>query len=251
MTSENYLIREVGTHNTQIVHRIRLRPYMPQGRVKDLESIDPNKFVADPRYAEIYKKPFLFDSAREQMMHEHEDDQLTLPDVEITNGEKSPKTRKVNYTNTPGVEYKMLPRSPIPPAIKKTLNEIRAEAQVSTPTIVLNRTPQRVPNNKRGLTVPHPAVPISYPRETPKNIPEPQTPPRNMLQTSEPPERERAVRREARRIREIVRQPFPQPTEPKTQQNHVRFADTAQPKKPISEKSRQHDRQIPKPQQKP
>ena len=36
LTNSNYIIRKVGTNYTQSVHRIRLRPVTPQGRIDDL-----------------------------------------------------------------------------------------------------------------------------------------------------------------------------------------------------------------------
>ena len=40
MSNENYLVREIGTNHTQIVHRIRLRSYTPTHKIVDLPNID-------------------------------------------------------------------------------------------------------------------------------------------------------------------------------------------------------------------
>ena len=47
LTNFNYLIRKVGTPFTQCVHRIRLRPIVPQTRIDDIDTLT-TKFVADP-----------------------------------------------------------------------------------------------------------------------------------------------------------------------------------------------------------
>ena len=72
-TNENYLIRRVGTNHTQLVHRIRLRPYEPQLQVKDLPEIDRAKFVQDPTFPECYLEPAVFDEAWESIRRNPDD----------------------------------------------------------------------------------------------------------------------------------------------------------------------------------
>ena len=40
LTRRNYLIGKVNTNNTQIVHRVRLKPIKPQYKIQDLRYID-------------------------------------------------------------------------------------------------------------------------------------------------------------------------------------------------------------------
>ena len=61
LTDSNYLIRKVGTHFTQCIHRIRLRPYKPQEHPVDLDNINPDKFVPDPVLGKYRQEPELFD----------------------------------------------------------------------------------------------------------------------------------------------------------------------------------------------
>ena len=60
LTNSNYLIRKVGTPFTQCVHRIRLRPIVPQTRIDDIDTLT-TKFVADPSLSKFRQEPELFD----------------------------------------------------------------------------------------------------------------------------------------------------------------------------------------------
>ena len=96
-TNENYLIREVGTHHTQLVHRIRLRPYQPQATVEDLRQIDKTKFKSDPKFPDQYREPAVFDDARERLRRHPEDpleDAETAPEPEV----EQRVTRSRKYT---------------------------------------------------------------------------------------------------------------------------------------------------------
>ena len=47
LTDSNYIIRKVGTHFTQCVHRIRLKPFKPQDAIEDINPIQPQDFRPD------------------------------------------------------------------------------------------------------------------------------------------------------------------------------------------------------------
>ena len=61
LTNSNYIFRKVGTNYNQCVHRIRLRPVTPQGRIADLTVINFRKFQRDPPLGHYRGKPRLFD----------------------------------------------------------------------------------------------------------------------------------------------------------------------------------------------
>ena len=63
LTNSNYIIRKVGTNYTQCVHRIRLRPVVPQYQVDDLPQIDPDKFQRDPMLGRFRGEPAIFDES--------------------------------------------------------------------------------------------------------------------------------------------------------------------------------------------
>ena len=56
-TNSNYIIRKVGTNNTQCVHRIRLRPVIPQGRTDNLTVKNFEKFQRDPSLGHYRGEP--------------------------------------------------------------------------------------------------------------------------------------------------------------------------------------------------
>ena len=60
---DNYIIRKVGTNYTQCVHRIRLRPVTPQGRIDDLTVINFENFQRDPSLGHYRGEPTLFDES--------------------------------------------------------------------------------------------------------------------------------------------------------------------------------------------
>ena len=35
LTDSTYIVRQIGTHKTQCVHRVRLPPFVPQGEIED------------------------------------------------------------------------------------------------------------------------------------------------------------------------------------------------------------------------
>ena len=67
LTDSNYIIRKTGTHFTQCVHRIRLRPIKRTDNIDDLATIDPAEFKADPSRRDTKKEPELFDDYLENL----------------------------------------------------------------------------------------------------------------------------------------------------------------------------------------
>ena len=67
LTRSSYLIRKVNTNNTQIVHRVRLKPNKPQFKIQDLRDIDEKLFTADPMIPEALCEPNLFDHTLEEL----------------------------------------------------------------------------------------------------------------------------------------------------------------------------------------
>ena len=63
LTNCNYIIRKVGTNYTQCVHRIRLRPVTPQGRIDKLTVINFDNFQRDPLLGHYRGEPTLFDES--------------------------------------------------------------------------------------------------------------------------------------------------------------------------------------------
>ena len=63
LTNSNYIIRKVGTKYTQFVHRICVRPVVPQYQVDDLPQSDPDKFQRDPMLGRFRGELAIFDES--------------------------------------------------------------------------------------------------------------------------------------------------------------------------------------------
>ena len=63
LTHSNDIIRTVGTNYTLCIHRIRLRPVTPQGRIDDLTVINIRNFQRDPSLCHYRDEPTLFDES--------------------------------------------------------------------------------------------------------------------------------------------------------------------------------------------
>ena len=70
LTNSNYLIRKVGTIYTQCVHRIRLKPIVPQQAPDDLDNLDPTTFMTDPSLGKYRGEPELFDECIPQLLED-------------------------------------------------------------------------------------------------------------------------------------------------------------------------------------
>ena len=158
---DNYLIREVQTHHTQIVHRIRLRPYMPQGTIADLPKVDPEKFIPDPRFTEEDKEPALMDYVREHIFHDPEDAQINAPTEE-----QSPmkaKTRTITYSNMPGVGYQRIKAPQMPSQTKEALKIIRQAVGNQIPLMTPLLTAQKEKKRRQVPKLDLPQLPSSRP----------------------------------------------------------------------------------------
>ena len=54
LSNSNYIIRKTGTHKTQCVHRMRLRPFIPHDKILDIE-MKESSFYPDPDAADDSK----------------------------------------------------------------------------------------------------------------------------------------------------------------------------------------------------
>ena len=78
MTKSNYLIRKIGTPNTQCVRGIRLRPITPNYEVEDI-NITPQDFKPDPSLCEYRSEHEIFDEALEDSLNEDIIEMLEVP----------------------------------------------------------------------------------------------------------------------------------------------------------------------------
>ena len=69
LTNMNYNVRKIGTNYTQCVHRIRLRPIVPQYEVQDLPEIKADKFTEDLILKRLKSEPELFDDCLPELLY--------------------------------------------------------------------------------------------------------------------------------------------------------------------------------------
>ena len=106
LSNENYLIREVGTNHTQIVHRIRLRSYSPRHTIHDLQTIDQKNFVVDPKFPDEYRQPAIFDNARQEILWHPI--MSVNPETDEVAIEPIPRTYGTLFTREPRVKLSRL-----------------------------------------------------------------------------------------------------------------------------------------------
>ena len=70
LTNSNYIVRKVNTNDTQLVHRIGLRPIQPKYEFEDLKEIDSKIFKADP-ITKIISEPQIFDQTLKDLASHH------------------------------------------------------------------------------------------------------------------------------------------------------------------------------------
>ena len=100
LTRSDYLIRRVNTNFTQIVHRVRLKPFKPQYKVKDIEVIDDKKFCEDELVPDMVKEPQRFYSQIEQIVYRPIDNRST-PSVRTAIKTQLPKASKFSLQERP------------------------------------------------------------------------------------------------------------------------------------------------------
>ena len=138
LTNSNYIIRKLGTNYTQCVHRIRLRPVVPQYQVDDLPQIDPDKFQRDPMLGRFRGEPAIFDESIPTLL---------LPPSEETsvanNEEKPPPvTVSLSFPIAPAV----IPMGPAPgPAVPPLPAAAAAPAIPALPAQDEEQQPALVP----------------------------------------------------------------------------------------------------------
>ena len=67
LSNKNYLLRQVGTNKTQMLHRIRLRQFTPRQPLPDMQ-MTPQKWISDPevitKLDDLYAKALEYDYER-------------------------------------------------------------------------------------------------------------------------------------------------------------------------------------------
>ena len=111
LTRSNYLIRKVKTKNTQIVHRVRLKPINQQYKIQDLRYIDEKLFTADPMIPEALREPNLFGHTLEELTFSYDENRQVKVHSTIAAEAKSNREAEIvrnrtakNSPKTPNTE---------------------------------------------------------------------------------------------------------------------------------------------------
>ena len=138
LTNSNYIIRKVGTNYTQCVHRIRLRPVVPQYQVDDLPQIDPDKFQRDPMLGRFRGEPAIFDESIPNL--------LLPPSEETSVAHNEEKPPPVTVSLSFPIEPAVIPMGPAPgPAVPPLPAAAAAPAIPALPAQDEEQQPALVP----------------------------------------------------------------------------------------------------------
>ena len=118
LTNMNFIVRKTETNFTQCVHRIRLRPIIPQFEVPDLAEIDPANFRPDPVLAKLLAEPALFDHTLPELLYKEAEEALVKEEVQILH------TPFLNIAFGPPAVVPREEAQPPPPNPNKMLTEM-------------------------------------------------------------------------------------------------------------------------------
>ena len=117
LSSNNYTIRKTGTRYTQTLHRIRIRPYVPEQRVPDV-TVRANEYLPDPDvkvshnewYAVSWEMDFGKQIDEQETPESAENNQQgIIQEVMTTHNETTTQQKSSNQT---GDTYDAAPSSP-------------------------------------------------------------------------------------------------------------------------------------------
>ena len=123
LTKSNYIIRKVGTNYTQCVHRIRLTPVTPQGRIDDLTVNNFENFQRDPSLGHYRGEPTLFDESIPSLL----EPPTTVFATQNVTEDPQPVTVSLRFPIAP---------APVPVGLAAALAPIPPPAVATAPTLV-------------------------------------------------------------------------------------------------------------------
>ena len=133
LTNMNFIVRKTETNFTQCVHRIRLRPIIPQFEVPDLTEIDPANFRPDPVLAKLLAEPALFDHTLPELLYKDAEEALVKEEVQILH------TPFLNIAFGPPAVVPREEAQPPPPNPEQNVNRNRPQV---LPQEILNEEEQ-------------------------------------------------------------------------------------------------------------
>ena len=123
LSNSNYILRKVGTNDTQYVHRIRLRPVTLQRRFDDLPVINFEKFQRDPSLGHYRGESTLFDQSIPSLL----EPPTTVVAAKNVKEDPPPVTVNIRFPVTP---------APVPVGLAAALAPIPLPAVAAVPALV-------------------------------------------------------------------------------------------------------------------
>ena len=123
LTNINYRIRKVGTSYTQCVHRNRLRPVTPQGRIDDLTLINFKNFQRDISLGYYRGKPTLLDESISSLL----EPPTTVVSTRSVTEDPPPVTVSIRFSIAP---------LPVPFELAAVPAPLPAPAEATAPALV-------------------------------------------------------------------------------------------------------------------
>ena len=123
LTNSDYFIRNVGMNYTQSIHRICLRPVIPQGRTDDLTVTNFEKFRIEPSLGRYRGEPTLFDESIPSLL----EPPTTLVATQNVMEDPAPVTVSLRFPITP---------APVPVGLAVAPAPISLPAKAAAPDLM-------------------------------------------------------------------------------------------------------------------
>ena len=91
LSSSFYIIRQIGTHKTQCVHRVRLRPFVRHNEIDDIQ-VNQTELYPD---TEAIENTVIFDENLPPLLENESENEFEEPTEEIHHGITTPKISDV------------------------------------------------------------------------------------------------------------------------------------------------------------
>ena len=170
LTNSNYIVRKVGTHYTQCVHRIRIKPITPNYEIDDVKDLDPQNFITDPSLSKFRGEPELFDRELPEILKDKEIMPFESKNVELDQSDETIITFGIRRTEVP-------PAAPEPmefPDPTDSDSDAR-ENEPPSPTVAPDENPVDITQPNSDADDTEPRNQNTQPRQFQTPIPEPPT----------------------------------------------------------------------------
>ena len=146
LTWLNYLIREVNTNKTEIVHGVGLKPIKAQYKIHDLQDINKKLFTGDPMIPEALREPNIFDHIPEELTFSYDKNRQVKVQSAIA---KEPDSKFIAET----VKKKTAEKPPRTPGTENTGDTSPFYTPDSEKASSRSHTPQSNPKSEQSKDI--------------------------------------------------------------------------------------------------